>query len=140
MMCGLHINQRRKGSLCCSSECTGCLPFRKPAEPLMGFTPPVGSVQLAPGKWYDSRTGTEFTVQPTPTYAEPTTQLDREVTANRALYAERRVMLAGMAMQGDMADGGVTFDQIEDRSALWVGAADALLTALALTKPPTGSV
>lgn len=142
MNCKLHINQRRSGTLCGSSECGACLPFRKPASPLVGVTPPAGSVQLAPGKWYDPRTGTEFAVQPSPTYVEASpvpTQLDREVAAARALYAERRVMLAGMAMQGLLAGDAFAGD-LGGAADTATAYADALLAALFPTKFPPESV
>lgn len=140
MNCKLHINQRRSGTLCGSAECGACLPFRKPASPLMGVTPPAGSVQLAPGKWYAPRNNMEFTVQPQPTYAEAApTQLDREVAADRALYIERRVMLAGMAMQGLLAGDAFAGD-LGGATDTATAYADALLAALFPTRFPPESV
>lgn len=134
MNCKLHQNQRKSGTLCGSSECGACLPFRKPASPLMGVTPPT-----------DPQTGATLSGQPSLINVEPAifqTQLDREVAADRALYIERRVMLASMAMQGLLAEGGSgggawrqrCEDAIAQRA---VAHADALLTALFPTKFPS---
>lgn len=144
MNCKLHINQRKSGTLCGSAECGACLPFRKPASPLMGVTPSAGSVQVAPGEWYDSRTGTTFAVRPQPTYVEAAsaqTQLDREVAADRALYTERRVMLAGMAMQGlTEAWGQPDSHDFHGIASDSVQLADALLSTLFPTKFPPETV
>jgi hypothetical protein len=53
-----------------------------------------------------------------------------------ASYASIRTLLAGMAMQGDMADGGFTsardwsVQDWSDRATVWVRAADALIAEL----------
>lgn len=134
MNCKLHQNQRKSGTLCGSAECDACLAFRR-----------LANAPQAPdhtGKWYGIHMPQP---SPQPTYAEPApapTQLDREVAADRALYIERRVMLAGMAMQGLLAegvsDGGAWRQRREDAIAQRaVAHADALLTALFPTKFPS---
>lgn len=118
--CGLHVNQRRKGSLCSNTACIGCDPYRQ-------------REQQQPH--WDATTAATFVAACDVTLG---TRLDLEVAADRARYEQRRYELtAAIALK--YAER-VSAPDLSIFAAECVQFAETILAALALTKPPAGSV